>query len=141
MFPAKLAVVLLGGGVFALAGCQTASHTNVTFHDDGQPRHEHPHQDWWHYQFVYYPNDQVYFEPYTRTWFWNEQGQWQEGDTLPQFIGVNPDHAKIVYLKTPTPHAQHRTVIAAAGYSVKPYTASTWPPTSEGTALTQASDE
>ena len=53
----------------ALGGCAVSSES-ITFNDNGQPRHEHGWQDWWNYQFVYHPNEQVYFEPYTGTYHW-----------------------------------------------------------------------
>ena len=59
------AAAVLGTAV-AICGCQQAKHP-VSFQAVGPPMHEHPHQTWWTYQFVYHPEQQTYYEPYTRT--------------------------------------------------------------------------
>jgi hypothetical protein len=124
--------------IFALGGCASTS-SEITFHPSGLPHHEHPHQDWWSYQFVYHPHAQVYFEPYTRMFFWNEDGYWMEGRVLPSHITVDPHHAKVVHLKTPVPHAQHLTVVASAGPAYNVHAPSPWPGMQGDFALTQVS--
>ena len=93
----------------ALGGCAVSSET-ITFNDDGQPRHEHGWQDWWNYQFVYHPNEQVYFEPYTGTYHWFEGESWTSGGELPAIFKPDPQFATVVFLKEGQfPWAQHDT--------------------------------
>jgi len=141
MSSAKLTVCALSAAAaFAMGGCVT-SGSDITFHPSGLPHHEHPTQDWWSYQFVYHPHEQVYFEPYTRMFFWNEDGEWVEGERLPRHITVDPRYSKVVFLKTPVPHAQHLTVVASAGPAYNVHEQSPWPGAGGPFALTQASME
>lgn len=100
---------------FALGGCNSASHTQVEWQPEGTPRHTHHTEDWWQYQYVYHPNVQVYFEPYSETYFWFENGQWHEGAELPKHITLDPEWTRVVKLKSPKPHSQHATVVAQHG--------------------------
>ena len=140
MSSAKLSIAALASvAVVAMAGCGVKSGSEITFHPSGLPHHDHPHQQWWSYQFVYHPQAEVYFEPYTRVFFWNEDGEWVEGERLPSHISIDPHLARVVYLKTPVPHAQHITVIASVGR--QPYDKhdpSPWPGDDAEFALTQA---
>ncbi len=135
----KLSIVALStAALFVMSGCGYKRGSEVTFHASGLPHHEHPYQDWWTYQFVYHPHAQVYFEPYSRTFFWNEDGHWVEGKTLPTYITIDPDHAKVVYLKSSEPHAQHITVVAQAGPAYGRHDPSPWPNGDAEFAITQA---
>jgi hypothetical protein len=91
-------------------GCETT--TDVLWQATGIPHHKHPEQGWWSYQFVYYPNAQVYFEPYSKTWYWCEHGLWKGGPEPPQTLELNADHATVVKLQQELPFFQHETVIA-----------------------------
>jgi hypothetical protein len=71
--------------------------------------------------------------------FWNEDGEWVEGERLPSHITVNPRYSKVVFLKTPVPHAQHLTVVASAGPAYNVHEQSPWPGEAGPFALTQAS--
>lgn len=127
--------------VLFTAGCAT-NETKIAFHPSGLPHHEHPRQDWWHYQFVYHPHQQVYFEPYTRTYFWHEDGQWFEGARLPSHITVNPEGSRVVFVKTPVPHAHHQMVVATAGgRASEAYRPSPWQGVEGPFELTQADVE
>lgn len=93
----------------AVGGCST-TRTEVTWQENGLPRHEHPWQDWWHYQFVYHPIAQAYYEPYTTTWFWYESGLWWAGSELPR--GLFPDrHPVVVKTRWDAPFLQHDPTI------------------------------
>lgn len=98
-----------------LGGCNSPSHTQVQWQPDGQPQHTHHTEDWWQHQYVYHPNAQVYYEPYSRTFFWFENNQWNEGPELPQHFTLEQDRARVVKLKSPKPHAQHDMVVAKHG--------------------------
>ncbi len=90
-------------------GCATTSES-ITFQDDGTPRHEHGWQDWWNYQFVYHPNDQVYFEPYSGTYHWFADGTWRTGEELPATLNPEPRLAQVVFLQEDEfPWGQHNT--------------------------------
>ena len=95
---------------FALGGC--SAPTDVTWQANGMPRHDHPSQEWWHYKFIYHPNAQVYFEPYTQRYFWFQDGAWREGHSLPGEVTLEGRLAQVVNLREEQPSGQHQTVMA-----------------------------
>lgn len=104
-----LVTLSLAAAVATLGGCAVSSES-VTFQDDGPPRHQHGWQDWWSYQFVYHPNDQLYFEPYTGTYHWFENETWRSGTELPNALSPDPSLAQVVFLQEGQfPWAQHQT--------------------------------
>jgi len=90
----------------AVTGCESARST-VSWQANGMPRHEHPHQDWWHFQFVYYPNAQAYYEPYSQSWFWFENGSWWNGEALPRGMAPSASQAVVVRTRWDLPFLQH----------------------------------
>lgn len=104
---ATLGLSMLGLCVTML-GCQGSGHPIVW--QDGMPVHENPHQNWWSHTFVYYPDRQVYYEPYNETYFWYEHGLWEEGMELPPDVIIYPKLARTVKLQHPKPYIQHHTV-------------------------------
>ena len=102
--------LLMVVAAYALAGCETA--TSISWQRDGVPHHQHPEQEWWHYQFVYHPNAQVYFEPYTKTYYWFEKGSWCAGAKPPTGLELNTQLATVVKLQQSLPFVQHDTVLA-----------------------------
>jgi hypothetical protein len=95
----------------SLTGCESAQST-VSIQSNGVPYHENAVQTWWHYQFVYYPDEQVYYEPFTGTYWWFEQGSWWPGSKLPDQFQLEAETAEIVYLQQDRPYLQHGTVLA-----------------------------
>ncbi len=106
--------ISLGLSIIAAAclgsGCETS--TKVTWQDNGVPRHEHPDQDWWSYKFIYHPNAQVYFEPYSKQYFWFEDGVWKQSDSSPRELPLDRRLAKVVKLQNDLPYKQHDMVLA-----------------------------
>lgn len=107
-----LSTLCLAAGSALLSGCESAQST-VTWQDNGMPRHEHPQQDWWHYQFVYHPFAHAYYEPYSATWFWFENGSWWYGEELPRGLNVNAEHAVVVKTRWDLPFLQHQPTTLA----------------------------
>ena len=103
-----LAVSMMAAAGLA-AGCSQES--TVSWQPDGMPHHTHPYQSWWTYEFVYHPNAQVYFEPYTQQYFWFEDGWWHRADQPPQELVLDPTLATVVKLQQTVPHPQHETVL------------------------------
>ena len=103
-----------------LSGCQSA--TTVSWEPSGTPRHEVPGESW-HYQFVYHPNAQTYYEPFTQRYFWFEDGAWRGGDHCPPELSLDPRLAKVVYLENSVPFIQHDSTYALhpARQPVHPY--------------------
>jgi hypothetical protein len=95
---------------FGLGGCQTHPHP-ITVNTTSSPMHQIPTNDWWNYQFVYFPPQQVYFEPYSRTYFWYDQGLWEEGQDLPKSIQMRGGDAVVVRLQNEKPYVQHESVL------------------------------
>ena len=109
MINVKTAVLGMVAVVGLLGGCQTHDYS-IGWQSNGMPRHHNPHQQWWSYQFVYFPGQQVYFEPYTDTYFWYLNGLWEEGVELPPTIILDDNTAKVVHLQHTKPYVQHQTV-------------------------------
>jgi len=99
-------------GVAALfCGC-SANQTRVEWHESGPPQHHNSFETWWSYQYVYHPYAEVYYEPYTETYFWQQDGEWHEGHTLPAHITLEHDTAQVVKTQTERPWLQHNWVQA-----------------------------
>ena len=95
----------------ALTGCESSTHT-IVMQDNGVPYHERQGQDWWNHQFVYHPNTQSYYEPYSETHFWFEDGAWHAGPALPNELKPRTDLGQVVKLQSDDlPFAQHGTVL------------------------------
>lgn len=94
-----------------LGGCHRPDST-VSWEPNGMPSHVHPHQEWWSYQFVYHPRAQVYYEPYTQTYFWFADGMWEQGPEVPANIPLDARSANVVKLQQPAPYVQHASVVA-----------------------------
>jgi hypothetical protein len=104
-----LVTLSLAAAATTLGGCAVSSES-ITFEDNGTPRHEHGWQDWWNYQMVYHPNDQVYYEPYSGTYHWFQDETWYTGDKLPRTLTPDPELAQVVFLQDGQfPWAQHNT--------------------------------
>lgn len=98
--------------VLGLAGC-SGTRTTVRWESDGTPQHTHPNQQWWRYQFVYYPDVQVYFNPFTHSYYWYTGEQWVQSQRLPEWITLDKNLARVVKVYSKPPHLQHRTMTAA----------------------------
>lgn len=109
----KSTVLLAVLGVALMSGC--GAKTAITWQDNGTPVHQHPSQDWWQYQYVYYPQTQVYFEPFSHTWYWFEDELWHEGTELPQEFSVHNVNPRIVKLHSMPPYEQHDYVASING--------------------------
>jgi hypothetical protein len=95
----------------SLTGCESAQ-SSLSIQDNGVLRQDSTAHTWWHYQFVYYPDEQVYYEPFTQTYWWFEEGSWWPGDKLPDEFELRREMAQVVYLQHDRPYLQHGTVLA-----------------------------
>ena len=71
------------------------------------PAHGHRAKEHREYQYVYYPERQVYYAPATQTWFWLNGGNWQVGINLPQQYHVYPAEGVPVVLQSSRPYVEH----------------------------------
>lgn len=92
--------VLLGVGC-AIAAPATYADTSVTVEKTGK------------HHYVYYADHQIYFAPETKTYYWQTDGRWQSGVTLPEedrsYVttkGIELD------LDTDKPYERHEWVLA-----------------------------
>lgn len=119
--PLFVAATTAAATVMLMAGGCTQPSQSISWQDNGMPRHENGADSWWNYQFVYHPDDQVYYEPYTKTFHWFDDGTWRSGDNTPDEMWLDPAMARVVYLKLDEfPWGQHDTV------------AGTWEPRRDG---------
>lgn len=117
---ALTAAAALTIGATMLGGCNH-THSQVTWQDDNTPRHVHQQQDWWNYQFVYFPVAQVYYEPYSETYYWFQDGLWREGNELPSHIKLQHETPHVVKLESRYPYMQHHTVTRSFAMNFQPY--------------------
>jgi len=103
-----------------LSGC-TSAQTQVSWEADNTPQHTHQHQDWWNYQFVYYPQAQVYYEPHSKTYYWFADGIWNEGPVLPSRFVIRYDTPRVVKLESRYPYMHHHTVTKSFAMNMQPY--------------------
>jgi len=92
-----------------LSGCSSTS-TVKGWQANGTPVHHDESHPWWNYQLVYHPNSGVYFEPYSHTWHWQENGEWRSSSTRPEPVAWRADEAIVVKLNWDTPEFGHTTV-------------------------------
>ena len=60
------------------------------------------------YNYVYYPQQQVYFSPSNNNWFWASGRGWQAGTRLPSYLNVDLRFGGIpVSLRSDRPYAEH----------------------------------
>lgn len=122
----SLKIMCTLGAVLGLAGCGHLS-SHVVWEADGTPQHvPHNEQAWWRYQFVYHPESQVYFNPYTHVYYWYTGHEWVEGQRLPAHFTLDKKLAQVVRVHSKPPHVQHRTITTAAAgpsYGVFPSSA------------------
>ena len=99
-----------------LGGCTSfnPAKTHISRTTGEVPFHQHPHHNWWHYKFAYYPKQQVYFEPYSQTYYWFAEGQWEQGPNLPETFSLDPHEVKTVRLLFERPYVQHLSVLMSS---------------------------
>jgi hypothetical protein len=121
-----------------MTGC--SGHSTVAWEDSGTPVHNAPDQSWWQYEYVYHPESQVYFEPYSTTFYWYNGQVWQSGQELPDWVAVNPDNAVTVRMATKEPYAHHERAVALHGplFGAYPSSMSTKYPPNVARALAEA---
>ncbi len=72
-------------------------------------KHKHKHHKHKKYSYVYYPNNQVYYSPVRRGYYYPYRGNWVFNVNLPNSIRLG--RAVSIELGGPTPYAYHPTVI------------------------------
>ncbi len=105
-------IAILAGvaaGTVLLAGCQSKS-TVTGWQANGTPVHSDPNEPWWNYELIYHPNSGVYFEPYSHTWHWQENGEWRSSNVRPGPVAWRADEAVVVKLNWDTPEYGHTSV-------------------------------
>jgi len=95
-------------------GCETpAQQTFVTWTADGTPVHEDPVEAVSYHQVVFYPRAQAYFEPYSRTYWWYANDQWNEGPVLPRRLAFLTEEPIVVHVDALPPCSEHAEFLAA----------------------------
>lgn len=66
-----------------------------------------------HHKYVYYGDHDIYFAPETKTYYWQSNGTWQSGVTLPEADRTFVQKGGVtIELDTDRPYTQHDYVIA-----------------------------
>lgn len=110
----------------ALTGC-TQSTNEVAWQDNGMPLHTQANRNHTFYKYVYYPSNQVYYEPYTNTWHWFEQERWHTGQQRPAQFSFRGEEPRIVHTASNPPYRSHQTAVAMFGPFYNAHPASTSP--------------
>ncbi|WP_147375796.1 hypothetical protein [Noviherbaspirillum cavernae] len=72
------------------------------------PAHGHRAREAREYRYVYYPAQQVYYAPQSRSWFWLNGGNWQAGINLPSRFQVNASNGGVsITLDSSRPYVKH----------------------------------
>ncbi|MHC4909989.1 MAG: hypothetical protein ACYTF9_09745 [Planctomycetota bacterium] len=88
-------------GLFAMAtlglgGCNAINH-HMTWHAPNDSDPVPPQYDEWDgFKMVYYPEQEVYYEPYTRTYAWMTDDGWMQSTNLPIHVRLFASQANIV---------------------------------------------
>jgi hypothetical protein len=91
-----------------LASCHDSEY--VRWDPTGMPARINPATNQAIYRYVYYPNLQVYFEPYSEIYWWFQDEAWYEGNRLPEGTTVRHEYFQFIELATPKPWTHHVTV-------------------------------
>jgi hypothetical protein len=102
-------------GLLGVVGCESTQQAEpkVVWQENGVPRHNNPARPQWKYTFVYHPDAQVYYEPYSRTYWWYEAGQWCPGSEPPRWLYLDPKKAVIIGRHSERPQESHALTLAA----------------------------
>lgn len=63
-------------------------------------------------EYVYYPDGGFYYAPRTKTWFWQADGRWQYGLSLPERYWDASGYGVNLQLQTDLPYLEHERVFA-----------------------------
>lgn len=63
-------------------------------------------------EYVYYPDGGFYYAPRTKTWFWQADGRWQYGLSLPERFWDASGYGVNLRLQTDLPYLEHERVFA-----------------------------
>lgn len=63
-------------------------------------------------EYVYYPGGGFYFAPRTRTWFWQSEGEWQHGLSLPERFWDASGYGVNIVLESDLPYLEDEKVVA-----------------------------
>lgn len=91
------------GGVAANAGAH-----DMDRNEGGQFRPVYRQEVIRNYNYVYYPEQQVYYSPEYRTWYWASGNGWAFGANLPYVFNVDLRFGGIpIVLRSPRPYVEH----------------------------------
>jgi hypothetical protein len=62
--------------------------------------------------YSYYPDTQVYFNPWQNRYYWMERSHWTSGTELPAHVRLGESEPVTVKLFTGRPYSQHHQVLA-----------------------------
>ena len=100
---------IAAASIVVLTGCESKS-TISSWQANGTPVHTDPSEPWWNYKLVYHPNAGVYYEPYSHTWHWQENGEWRSAKVRPEPVTWRPEEAIIVKMNWDTPEYGHHAI-------------------------------
>jgi hypothetical protein len=63
-------------------------------------------------EYVYYPDGGFYYAPRTKTWFWQADGRWQYGLSLPERYWDASGYGVTLLMQTDLPYLEHERVFA-----------------------------
>lgn len=130
-FATTLGAVILAS---ALTGCE--SQSTVSWQDEQEQHFDElvSTENWSTYNFYYYPQHQVYYDPVDQKYFWFDNGGWYEGPKLPMQFVLRKTPMEFIELQTNKPWTQHDAVAASYGPST-PFEGSTVMPKANVDAL------
>lgn len=67
------------------------------------------------HRYVYYPSQEIYYEPERGLWFWLDGGDWEFGLSLPTYYRQYTSGGISIELDTDKPYTEHHSVVSQYG--------------------------
>jgi hypothetical protein len=84
---------LIATAAVALTGCGTTVSQRIAADMSQQSE---AYQAWWGQKMIYHAKANVFFDPFSRLYYWYESDQWTEGASLPSSISLRDDKPTVV---------------------------------------------
>ena len=88
-----IAAALIVTVAAALGGCGASVGQRIRADMSQQSE---AYKEWWGQKMIYHVDAKVYFDPYSRQYFWFENDRWNDAATLPHYIVLRNDSPKVV---------------------------------------------
>ncbi|MHC5022701.1 MAG: hypothetical protein ACYTGG_02150 [Planctomycetota bacterium] len=93
----KIGAGLLAATAIALVGCGSGGGKMTSSKWHANLNEQSPeYSQWWDGKIVYHKDSEVYFDPYSQTYYWMEMDNWVAGNQLPRRFSLRRTERSIV---------------------------------------------